>query len=488
MELAAEDEADLVIFGWGGRPAGSRDAGRAGLQPHHRRGRARRRLRHRGGQAARHRRRSNASSCRCAAARTPSWRSASPPRSGAAFDADVSTPSTSSPPDLDPHVRAQSRAGAARRFVRQHAGERRTAVLVEAPMSVAGHPARGRDRAARGHGRERRASERSGRLAVRRSCPRQIAQQAAGRRSSWSGRVSSPRRTIFEQRASQAETLEAAERAAAAAQRARPRRPLVRRIQLPPLRVRRPAPAGRAQGEAGPHHLGRAAHAQRGGDHRAHRASGAQGADGAGAAPGRAAGHRLRLDRRHARRSPRRRARASCATRRCCRATARTAARARRSGRASTRRRGDLVAWSDTDIRTGTRASCTARWGRCWPSRASATSRPTTSGRSSRAACSRRAAADASPSSWRGRSSTSSSPSCPATSSRSRASTPGRREHLEQIPFFTGYAVEIGHLIDLAERLGLNGLGQVDLEIRHPPQPGARGPLADELRRSSRRS
>ncbi len=42
----------------------------------------------------------------------------------------------------------------------------------------------------------------------------------------------------------------------------------------------------------------------------------------------------------------------------------------------------------------------------------------------------------------------------------------GRREHLEQIPFFTGYAVEIGHLIDLAERLGLNGFGQVDLDIR----------------------
>ncbi len=42
----------------------------------------------------------------------------------------------------------------------------------------------------------------------------------------------------------------------------------------------------------------------------------------------------------------------------------------------------------------------------------------------------------------------------------------GRREHLEQIPFFTGYAVEIGHLIDLAERLDLDGLGQVDLEVR----------------------
>ena len=42
----------------------------------------------------------------------------------------------------------------------------------------------------------------------------------------------------------------------------------------------------------------------------------------------------------------------------------------------------------------------------------------------------------------------------------------GRRVHLEQIPFFTGYAVEIGHLIDLAERLDLAGLGQVDLEVR----------------------
>ncbi|CAN5781464.1 hypothetical protein BH24CHL8_BH24CHL8_09710 [soil metagenome] len=42
----------------------------------------------------------------------------------------------------------------------------------------------------------------------------------------------------------------------------------------------------------------------------------------------------------------------------------------------------------------------------------------------------------------------------------------GRRQHLEQIPFFTGYAVEIGHLIDLADRLGLQGFGQVDLDIR----------------------
>jgi glucosyl-3-phosphoglycerate synthase len=42
----------------------------------------------------------------------------------------------------------------------------------------------------------------------------------------------------------------------------------------------------------------------------------------------------------------------------------------------------------------------------------------------------------------------------------------GRRTLLEQLPFFTGYAVEIGHLIDAAERAGLDGLGQVDLERR----------------------
>jgi glucosyl-3-phosphoglycerate synthase len=42
----------------------------------------------------------------------------------------------------------------------------------------------------------------------------------------------------------------------------------------------------------------------------------------------------------------------------------------------------------------------------------------------------------------------------------------GRRAILETIPFFTGYAVEIGHLVDIAERVGVEGLGQVDLERR----------------------
>jgi glucosyl-3-phosphoglycerate synthase len=42
----------------------------------------------------------------------------------------------------------------------------------------------------------------------------------------------------------------------------------------------------------------------------------------------------------------------------------------------------------------------------------------------------------------------------------------GRREVLEQIPFFSGYGVETGMLIDLLERYGLPAIGQVNLESR----------------------
>jgi len=42
----------------------------------------------------------------------------------------------------------------------------------------------------------------------------------------------------------------------------------------------------------------------------------------------------------------------------------------------------------------------------------------------------------------------------------------GRREILEQLPFFTGYGVEIGHLIDVLGRFGLDCIGQVDLGTR----------------------
>ena len=42
----------------------------------------------------------------------------------------------------------------------------------------------------------------------------------------------------------------------------------------------------------------------------------------------------------------------------------------------------------------------------------------------------------------------------------------GRREVLEQLPFFSGYGVETGLLIDLLERYGLYSIGQVNLEKR----------------------
>ena len=42
----------------------------------------------------------------------------------------------------------------------------------------------------------------------------------------------------------------------------------------------------------------------------------------------------------------------------------------------------------------------------------------------------------------------------------------GRREVLERLPFFTGYGVETGHLIDLVENFGLNAVAQTDLGVR----------------------
>ncbi len=42
----------------------------------------------------------------------------------------------------------------------------------------------------------------------------------------------------------------------------------------------------------------------------------------------------------------------------------------------------------------------------------------------------------------------------------------GRRELLERVPFFTGYGVETGLLIDIEQRFGLNCMAQVDLNVR----------------------
>jgi glycosyltransferase involved in cell wall biosynthesis/nucleotide-binding universal stress UspA family protein len=48
----------------------------------------------------------------------------------------------------------------------------------------------------------------------------------------------------------------------------------------------------------------------------------------------------------------------------------------------------------------------------------------------------------------------------------------GRRSALEQLPFFSGYGVEIGMLIDMLDKFGLSAIGQVDLQERiHHNQP-----------------
>lgn len=56
----------------------------------------------------------------------------------------------------------------------------------------------------------------------------------------------------------------------------------------------------------------------------------------------------------------------------------------------------------------------------------------------------------------------------------------GRREYLERVPFATGYGVEVGLLIELSERFGLDGMAQVDLDVRrHRNRPLAQlGPMA----------
>jgi glucosyl-3-phosphoglycerate synthase len=58
-----------------------------------------------------------------------------------------------------------------------------------------------------------------------------------------------------------------------------------------------------------------------------------------------------------------------------------------------------------------------------------------------------------------------------------------RRDLLERLPFATGYAVEIAMLIDAYREIGLDGLAQVDLDVRqnrHQPLR-ALGPMADAV-------
>ncbi|MGB8983040.1 MAG: glucosyl-3-phosphoglycerate synthase, partial [Anaerolineales bacterium] len=56
----------------------------------------------------------------------------------------------------------------------------------------------------------------------------------------------------------------------------------------------------------------------------------------------------------------------------------------------------------------------------------------------------------------------------------------GRREALEKVPFFSGYGVEIGLLIDIFERYGLNAIAQVDLleRVHHNQELEALGKMS----------
>ena len=59
----------------------------------------------------------------------------------------------------------------------------------------------------------------------------------------------------------------------------------------------------------------------------------------------------------------------------------------------------------------------------------------------------------------------------------------GRRSVLEQVPFVSGYGVEVGLLVDLLRVCGLGGLAQVDLGTRtHSHQTeGALGKMAGQI-------
>ncbi len=58
-----------------------------------------------------------------------------------------------------------------------------------------------------------------------------------------------------------------------------------------------------------------------------------------------------------------------------------------------------------------------------------------------------------------------------------------RRSLLEQVPFVTGYGVDIALLIDAYRSVGLHGLAQVDLDVRQNAHQSLRelGPMASEV-------
>jgi glucosyl-3-phosphoglycerate synthase len=61
-----------------------------------------------------------------------------------------------------------------------------------------------------------------------------------------------------------------------------------------------------------------------------------------------------------------------------------------------------------------------------------------------------------------------------------------RRELLEQLPFVTGYGVDIALLLDAYQAVGLDGIAQVDLELRQNAHQPLRdlGPMAHAVLRA----
>ena len=270
VEAAAEQEADLIIFGWGGKaPAGRDGTARRSSRRRSTRSSASRRATSRSSSSAA-RRRSGGSSSRSAAAPTRSSPSASPTRSPGA-----TTPTVGVlhfvPPGITLAVRAQAEHALAQ-FVRQHVTRQgRGRSSARRPTSGTRSCARRRRPTssswARRPSRPAPTARRTCSARCRRRSPpgpsRPSSSSRPARRSAARRSSSSPPR---------AETLAAADRAAEEA-------------RAVPARVERwfgeanfhhaefadLAPARPAQGEAGPDGLARPADARRGGDDRADR-------------------------------------------------------------------------------------------------------------------------------------------------------------------------------------------------------------------------
>ena len=213
VEASAEQEADLIIFGWGGRAGRRPGRDRAvGLLADDRRGRPRVAVRHRRRQAARLEGDPAHPRARSAAAPTPSSRSASPTPSRATTTRRSSS-STSSrrasrwrsgPRRSAPSPRSSSSTSpAAARPLLREAPNVRNAILREAEKA---------DLVVMGASAQPGGAD--GETYLFGALPEAIAARAQARRSSSSRPARRIERTTFDQLAARAETLAAADRAA----------------------------------------------------------------------------------------------------------------------------------------------------------------------------------------------------------------------------------------------------------------------------------